>query len=245
MKRSTKTLLWVGGAVVGAIAVVAVAKAAKPAAAVVVPPGGALPGAAPGAGTEINSLTPATTLTSNVLYEIMSTVQPGIPDAATLSSLLVSGGWTNIQIIYWGPTKSGIYPTNFPGASSAPSATTYVASAVWSGSNGAAIPAGLLVANVATPYNLSPGAMSLSIPSGGMLNLYLPPGATWSSLVDTSSPTTPLGGVVQGASGPATVQFNSTGGILGLFQTNTGTMTASWVDSTGHAQQTTLSWTTT
>jgi hypothetical protein len=248
VRENPSTAFVVGGLALGLLAVGAVAYAAGKK--TVTPTPGALPiapGQPGGGGTaaEQNTLTPATTLTQNVFYELMSSVPQGIADVPSLISALKSAQWTNVQIIYFGPTGSGIYPSNFPGAPSTPTPTTYVASAQWAGNNGTAVPAGVLVANVATAFTLAPGAQSVSIPSGGMLNLYLPTGARWTQLVDSSDTTKSVGGVVMGQTGPATVQFTSTGGILGLFQTTSGSLIATWVDSTGATQTTTLNYKTT
>lgn len=244
VRENPSTAFVVGGIALGLLAVGAVAYAAskKTTVATALPVAPGLPGGG-GAAVEGNTLTPVTTLTQNVFYELVSNVPQGIADIPRLITALQTAQWTNVQIIYFGPTGVGIYPTNFPGAPSTPTATTYVATATWSGSDGAAVPAGVLVANVATAITLAPGTQSISIPSGGMLNVYLPMGAAWTSFVDNSTPTQGIGGVVQGQKGPATLQFNKSGGVLGLFQTTSGSMTAVWADSAGHSQTTTLNYT--
>lgn len=246
VRENPSTAFVVGGLALGLLAVGAVAyaagkKTATPTALSIAPgqPGGG------GASVETNSLTPVTTLTQNVFYELMSSVPQGIVDMPGLISALQTAQWTNVQVLYFGPTGSGIYPTNFPGAPATPTPTTYVVSATWSGNTGTTVPAGVLVANVATAFMLAPGTQSISIPSGGMLNLYLPTGARWTSLVDNSDTTKSVGGVVMGQTGPAAVQFSSSGGILGLFQTTSGSLLATWVDSTGATQTTTLNYKTT
>lgn len=248
VRENPSTAFVMGGVVLGILAVGAVAYAATHKPTPALTPGALpVPSGQPGGGgaaTEVNTLTPATTLTQNVFYELLSSVPTGITDMPRLIAALQAAQWTNVQVLYFGPTGSGIYPTNFPGAPSTPTPTTYVATATWSGNSGTAVPAGVLVANVATAFTLAPGTQSVSIPSGGMLNLYLPTGGKWTSLIDNANPSQP-GWVTQGQTGPAAVQFSSSGGILGLFQTTSGSMTATWVDASNAAQTTTLNYATT
>ena len=72
--------------------------------------------------------TMASSLVNGVNYTINATAPVGAPDAATLTSQLTSLGWSNVTV------------TSFTAANS-----PYVATATWSGANGAAVPAGATV----------------------------------------------------------------------------------------------------
>ena len=131
MKKSTKTLLILGGAVgVLAIGGYAYAQAHKPA----VVPAGALPS---------GSVTPVASFTQGQKY----TFAAQAPAAETTSSAvlhdLTQGPWSNITILYFG--GSGTIPPGFPPVAG----NGYIASATFTGPSGTAVPSGVVAA--ATP----------------------------------------------------------------------------------------------
>lgn len=95
--------------------------------------------------------------------------------------------------------------------------------------NAAAAPAttaaGALPAS--TVVNLQPGATAVAVAMNGSISLVLPTGATWAS----SNPITPI---AAGAPAPNGSIYVVTVG------TAPGAVTASWVDSSGNAQTTTV-----
>ena len=131
MKKSTKTLLLVGGAVgIVAIGGYAYAQAHKPAAV----PAGALPA---------GSITPTASFATGQKYTFAAQIPAGITSSATLQAALASAGWTNVTVPYYG--GAGSVPAGFPQLGAA----GYIATGTWNGTNGAAVPTGVVAA--ATP----------------------------------------------------------------------------------------------
>jgi hypothetical protein len=131
MKRSTKTLLVVGGAL-GLLAVGGVAYAAyykKPQPSV---PAGQLKG----------SVTPVTTFQNGVKYTFAAMVPTGISDTSALEAALTAAGWTSPNVVYFMGT--GTLPDGLQGT-----ANSYAATGTWGGANNAPVPANVIAA--ATP----------------------------------------------------------------------------------------------
>lgn len=131
MKKSTKTLLIVGGAVgVIAIGSYAYAQAHKPAAV----PAGTLPA---------GSITPTASFATGQKYTFAAPIPAGITDTGTLANALAAAGWTNVTIPYF--MGNGAVPAGFPQLG----ANGYIAIGTWNGASGAAVPTGVVAA--ATP----------------------------------------------------------------------------------------------
>lgn len=133
VKKSTKTLLWVGGALgLVAVAGVAYANAHKhPASAV---PAGSLP---PG------TIAPTASFTNGQKYTFAAVV-PMVPDPndatkqvpadqTRLVAMLQDAGWTNVTLSWY--MGNGTIPGGFEG-----NASSYVATATWTGKSGTAVP---------------------------------------------------------------------------------------------------------
>lgn len=141
MKKSTKTLLWVGGVLgLATVAGVAYAQAHKPASAV---PAGNLP---PG------TFAPTASFTNGQKYTFAAVV-PVVPDPndktkqvpadqTVLVAMLQDAGWTNVTISWY--MGAGTIPGGFEG-----NASSYVATATWTGKTGTAVPANVVA--LATP----------------------------------------------------------------------------------------------
>jgi hypothetical protein len=132
MKRSTKTLLVVGGAL-GLLAVGGVAYAAyykKPQPSV---PAGQL---------KAGSTTPVTSFTPGVKYTFIALVPTGVSDNVALEAALKAAGWQNPSVVYFMGT--GTLPSGFEG-----NANSYAATGTWGGAANAPVPAGVIAA--ATP----------------------------------------------------------------------------------------------
>jgi hypothetical protein len=133
MKKSTKTLLWVGGAIgIVAIGGYAYAQAHKPATTSV--PAGTLPA---------GSITPTASFATGQKYTFAAQIPAGITSSTSLQAALASAGWSNVTVPYYGGTGSA--PAGFPQLGPA----GYIATGTWNGTNGAAVPTGVVAA--ATP----------------------------------------------------------------------------------------------
>ena len=131
MKKSTKTLLIVGGAIgVVAIGGYAYAQAHKPAAV----PAGALPA---------GSVTPVSSFTQGQKYTFAAQIPAGVTSSPLLATALASAGWTNVTVPYF--AGGGAVPAGFPQLGP----LGYVAVGTWTGATGTAVPSGVVAA--ATP----------------------------------------------------------------------------------------------
>lgn len=127
MTRNMKMAAWVGGLVVGVLAVGGVAYAATHKPAMTGPP-------APAA------LTTSTAWDTGKSYLIGATVPSGVHDADTMLKGLVANGWTNVQILYFGPTGSVVSGVKIPFSVDS---SMYAASGTWNGAMSTGIPAGV------------------------------------------------------------------------------------------------------
>jgi hypothetical protein len=131
-----KTLMWIGGAAVAALAVggVAYAMTKKP----------AIPAAPVTPNTP--TLTATSVLSAGKNYGFTAQLPAtGAADVASLTALLNAAGWQNVQIVYFGPTANGAAP---PVAVSGALATAYAASGTWGGADNTPTPAGVSVVQI-------------------------------------------------------------------------------------------------
>jgi hypothetical protein len=132
MTKTEKTFVWMGGLVLGVLAVGGVAYAAthhKPSAANPTPA----------------SLTTSTTWDTGKNYLFAANVPSGMHDADSLIKSLAANGWTNIVILYFGPTGSVVANTKLPFTVDS---GMYAASGTWGGAAGYPIPSGVSSVNV-------------------------------------------------------------------------------------------------
>lgn len=135
MDKQTKML--VGGAALAAVAVGGIYLATRPAAAAV--PAGPTP-ATP-------TYTAVTTFTAGSNYGFAAQLPAGVADVATLMAQLTTAGWTNVTILYFGPTAAAAtIPAGLPFSLPGPVTSAYVASGTWSGATGTPVPAGVSAA---------------------------------------------------------------------------------------------------
>lgn len=126
MTKTAKTGLWIGGLVLGVLAVGGVAYAATHKPAMTGPPPPA-------------SLTTSTSWTAGHVYIVGATVPSGVHDAGSLLGVLAANGWTNLQMLYFGPTGT-VTPTSIPFSVDS---SMYAVTGTWSGASGTPIPAGV------------------------------------------------------------------------------------------------------
>ena len=156
-----KTMLWVGGAALAALVVGAVDMTSRQSQA-------GLPGYGPSQGgygpqsTPLPSGTVTETQGSPVSWFIQGNsytfsvpVSAGVVDAATQANVLVANGWTNVQIIWFGPQAQGIQTMPVDPATQQPAlattSTNLVATAVW-GQPSAPVPSGIGVQAIAGSF---------------------------------------------------------------------------------------------
>jgi len=135
MKKTT--LMWVGGATIAALAVGGVAYAMQK-------PKQAVPSSAPG-----GQLLPTTSFSTGKSYGFAAQIDSSIKTAADLVAALQSAGWSNVNVLFFGPTAGGVAPVNPPFAVPGPAASAYVASGTWNGAEGTSVPAGVVAVQIA------------------------------------------------------------------------------------------------
>jgi hypothetical protein len=129
MKRNTRNLLIGGAVVAAAVGGVVWYKKAYPA---------TTPGSLPA-----GSITPVTSFMKGQKYTFAAQTPGGIADTAALTAALAAAGWTNVNVVYFGGT--GTIPAGFPQVA----ANGYIATGVWNGASGSAVPNAVVAA--ATP----------------------------------------------------------------------------------------------
>lgn len=134
MKRSTTYWILGGAAVALGVGVYAYEKN-KAATTPAVPPPTLQPG----------TMTAASTFLTGKNYGIASQLGTGVTTQALLVTALQATGWTNVQVIFFGPTAAGVVPAGLPtGLPPGATNTAWVASGTWNGTNNAPVPTGVL-----------------------------------------------------------------------------------------------------
>lgn len=213
-----KTLVWLGGIVLVSAAVGGIAYAATHAATSTPSNPPAPPPPAPGP-----SPLPAPALVSSWspgnAYIFTSQVPTGVASSDALLQLLAANGWTNVVILFYGPTGALVSGAVQPFQTNA---TTYVASGTWNGAT-TPVPTGvqsvlMSAASGQASVTLAPGANALSVKTGATISIGLPPGGAWVSLTSPGGTALSVAGTV-----PAQVTINVTGVLTAVYTDTTGT----------------------
>jgi hypothetical protein len=159
MDAEAKWILAAGVAAAAVLGIVVYEKNKAPVSAL--PPAAStpIPGLTPPAGTtSAGTFSPVLTFVTGQTYEIAGMIPgfgdpnaaaPGSSSAADLANLLQQTGWSNVNILFWGPANAGITGSTFPQElTGAPMpfgvAGAWAARATWNGANGTPVPAGYL-----------------------------------------------------------------------------------------------------